>query len=175
MTIKTNRWKVSSMNRRVERNVDKQAEKQGENKALIAKLYESIGEICATAPDIAHVEIHGNRVLGLHLVEGLHVEADETADGIDARIRVDEGVRIEKPVRICFGLLPERGVQRINMDIDLADGARVAVLASCTFPNAEKILHTMDADIHVGKNAEYIYLERHVHGKEGGVEVVPRA
>jgi hypothetical protein len=33
----------------------------------------------------------------------------------------------------------------------------------------------MDADIRVGKNAEYVYLERHVHGEEGGVEVVPRA
>ena len=150
-------------------------ENRAEKQELIAKLYESIGEVCSTAPDIAHIEIHGNRVLGLHLVKGLHVEADEKDDGIDARIKVDEGVRIDKPVRICFGLLPERGEQRINMDIDLAEGARMAVLASCTFPNAEKILHTMDAKIHVGKNAEYIYLERHVHGKEGGVQVVPRA
>jgi hypothetical protein len=142
---------------------------------LISRLYESIGQACVSAPDIAHIEIHGNRVLGLHLVEGLHVEANETKDGIEARVRVDDGVSIERPVRICFGLLPESGVQRIDMDVAVGDGARIAVLASCTFPNALDILHTMDAVIRVGKSAEYDYLERHVHGAEGGVKVVPKA
>ena len=142
---------------------------------LISRLYESIGQACVTAPDIAHIEIHGNRVLGLHLIEGLHVEANETKDGIEARVRVDDGVSIEQPVRICFGLLPESGVQRIDMDVAVGDGARIAVLASCTFPNALDILHTMDAVIRVGKSAEYDYLERHVHGAEGGVKVVPKA
>jgi Fe-S cluster assembly scaffold protein SufB len=33
----------------------------------------------------------------------------------------------------------------------------------------------MDAEITVGKGAEYMYLERHVHGREGGVTVVPKA
>jgi hypothetical protein len=33
----------------------------------------------------------------------------------------------------------------------------------------------MDADINVGAGASYRYLERHVHGPTGGVEVVPRA
>jgi Fe-S cluster assembly scaffold protein SufB len=141
----------------------------------IRRLYASVGETCVTDPAVAHVEIHGNRVLGLHLVEGLEVEAQERDDGIDAQVIVAPGARIAQPVRICFGLLPESGVQRIGMTVEIGDGASIAVLASCTFPNALEVLHTMDASIRVGRDADYAYLERHVHGDRGGVKVVPKA
>jgi len=142
---------------------------------LIQALYESIGEECVTAGDVAHVEVHGNRVLGLHLVPGLEIEADERDDGIEASVVVRAGTRIEQPVRICFGLIPESGVQRITMSTTMEEASRVAILASCTFPNAVDVLHEMDAEITIGKGAEYVYLERHVHGDEGGVRVVPNA
>ena len=142
---------------------------------LITALYESLGEGCVTADDVAHVEIHGNQVLGVHLVPGLEVTARESAEGIDAEILVRRATRIEKPVRICFGLLPEKGVQRIRMKTRLEEDARVALLASCTFPNAIDILHTMEATIEIAPRAEYAYLERHVHGPRGGVRVVPRS
>jgi hypothetical protein len=146
-----------------------------ERDELITALYASIGEACVTAPDIAHIEIHGNKVLGTHLVPGLEVKAEELAEGIRAEITVRKNVKIDKPVRVCFGLLPETGVQRIYLKILLEDYSRVAILASCTFPNAVDVLHTMDAEIRLGKGAEYVYLERHVHGKEGGVNVIPKA
>jgi Fe-S cluster assembly scaffold protein SufB len=146
-----------------------------ETDTLIRQLYDSIGEACVTEPGIAHVEVHGNQVLGMHLVPGLEVEAEERSDGIQATLRVKPGTRIEQPVRICFGLMPERGEQRILMNTEIEAGARVAILASCTFPNAEEILHSMDAEIRLQEDAEYLYLERHVHGPDGGVKVVPRA
>lgn len=142
---------------------------------LIRRMYESLGETCATSPDVAHVEIHGNEVLGMHLVPGLEVEAEEREDGIRARVRVREGVRIENPVNMCFGLMPESGVQRISMDVELEDGAGAAVVSSCTFPNAVEVLHEMEAEIRLGRGAEYIYLERHVHSPQGGIRVVPRS
>ncbi len=142
---------------------------------LITALYESIGEACVTEPGVAHVEIHGNKVLGLHLVPGLEIEAEELVDGISAVMTVKKNVRIDQPVRICFGLLEESGSQKINMKIRLEEGSRVAVLSSCTFPNAIDILHSMDAEIVLEKDAEYIYLERHVHGPDGGVNVIPKA
>ena len=146
-----------------------------EKDELINALYESIGETCATGSDTAHIEIHANEVLGLHLVPGFEVEADELPDGIRATITVRRNQKIEQPVRICFGLLEASGIQKIDMKVRVEDGARVAILASCTFPNAAQILHTMDAEIEIGKGAEYIYLERHVHGSAGGVKVVPKA
>ena len=33
-------------------------------------------------PDIARIEVHANRVLGVHLVPGLEVDATERSDGI---------------------------------------------------------------------------------------------
>ncbi len=142
---------------------------------LINALYESIGEQCTTDPGVAHVEIHGNEVLGLHLVPGLEVEAEELPDGIRAHITVAEGYKIEAPVRMCFGLLEGTGTQRIYMNTRLEEESRVAITASCTFPNAVEVLHAMDAEIEIGKGAEYAYVERHVHGPEGGVVVIPKA
>ncbi|MBN2309686.1 MAG: SufD family Fe-S cluster assembly protein [Candidatus Hydrogenedentes bacterium] len=144
---------------------------------IVQKLLESIG-ITPGHPlpvNTARLQVHGNRVVGAHLVPGLLVDVDERPDGIAADITVKEGVQIERPVHICFGLLPERGAQHIEMHIDIQEGAQASVLAHCTFPNAVEIEHRMDASITVGAGASYSYFERHVHGSSGGVHVVPKA
>lgn len=142
---------------------------------LIETLYNSLGQACVTDPDVAHIEIHANKVLGLHLVDGLEVQAEELTDGIRAEITVKANHKIDKPVRICFGLLDKAGTQKVYMNIRMEENARVAILSSCTFPNAENVVHAMDANIDIGKGAEYIYLERHVHSDQGGVRVIPKA
>ncbi len=142
---------------------------------LINALYESLGETCVTESGVAHIEIHANEVLGVHLVPGFEVEAEELPDGIRATITVKKNSKIDQPVRICFGLLDETGTQKIYMKLRMEEASRVAVLASCTFPNAVEVFHAMDAEIEIGKNAEYMYLERHVHGSKGGVHVIPKA
>lgn len=145
------------------------------NDELVERIYRSLGETCSSDPDVAHVEVHGNRVVGRHLVPGLEIDADEEDDGITAVLRVRRGTQVRQPVRICFGLLPEKGVQRIDMGVEIEEGSRIAVVAACTFPNAVEVLHSMEAEINVGPHAQYVCVERHVHGREGGVEVVPRA
>lgn len=146
-----------------------------ERNELIEALYRSIGETCIIDRGIAHIEIHGSEVLGVHLVPGLEVDSHTAGEGIRVTMTVKKGHQIDKPVRICFGLLEGSGKQKIDMHIRVEEGARAAVLASCTFPNAVDVLHAMDARIELGKDAEYIYLERHVHGAEGGVDVIPKA
>jgi hypothetical protein len=144
---------------------------------LLQKLLESIGRKSPheLGEDVARLEVHQNQVVGAHLVPGLEVDVDEKPQGIDARIRVREGVTLAKPVHICFGLLPEMGVQHIVLDIEVQAGAKASVLAHCTFPNARDVVHKMDAVISVGPGADYSYFERHVHGPYGGVLVVPKA
>lgn len=143
---------------------------------IIEELYRSIGvNPHALTPDTARVEVHSNQVLGAHLVPGLSVEPTERPDGLEARLVVARGTHIEKPVHICFGMLPEQGLQHIVLDIRIEEGARAAILAHCTFPNARDVRHLMDAQVRVEAGAEYSYLERHVHGPEGGVLVVPKA
>ena len=145
---------------------------------LIKTMYDSIGVNPHALRDdsgIARIEVHANQVLGVHLLPGLEVDAKETKDGIEAKILVTEGTVIDKPVQVCFGMVPETGLQQIVLDIELEANARAGIMAHCTFPFARDIRHEMDAVLTVGKDAEYAYFERHVHGGEGGVTVIPKS
>jgi len=141
-------------------------------RALLASLGE-FGEHI-TGDDVAHLEVHGNKVVGSHLVPGFDVQVEELDDGIEAHIRVAEGARIAKPVHLCFGMLPQEGLQHIVMKVDVEAGSFASVQAHCTFPNAIDITHKMDAVVSIAPGATYEYFERHLHGKEGGVLVVPK-
>ncbi len=145
--------------------------------ALVEELLASIGMTHAQllGEDVARLQVHHNKVIGSHLLPGLEVDVDEKPDGIAAAIRVREGVAIEKPVHVCFGMLPEEGLQEIELDVDIEPEASASILAHCTFPNAKNVEHKMDARIQIGSGATYAYFERHVHGAEGGVFVLPKA
>lgn len=127
------------------------------------------------SPDVAHLVIDHNKVVSSHTLPGLTVNVKELEDGIEAEIHLAEGATIEKPVHMCFGMLPKSGVQRINLRIRLEKYSKIAITAHCTFPNAVDVQHLMDARIDIGEGADYAYFERHVHGPEGGVQVVPKA
>lgn len=124
--------------------------------------------------ETAHIEIHGNRVLASQSVEGLSIDAREQEDGVLAKIRLAAGTVLKNPVYLCFGMLPEEGLQRIEMDVHLEEGAKGEFIAHCTFPNAVDVQHLMDARIVLEKGSSYSYFERHVHSPEGGIRVVPK-
>ncbi len=140
------------------------------------ELLASLGELGAhvRGDDVAHLEVHGNEVVGAHLVPGLEVDVDRLDDGVAAHIRLARGARIAKPVHLCFGMLPEEGVQHIVMDVEAEEDSYASVQAHCTFPNAVDITHKMDAAVRIKPGATYEYFERHLHGREGGVLVVPK-
>jgi len=125
--------------------------------------------------DVAHLVVHKNTVIGSHLVDGLILEPVETESGVQVRLIVKKGVRIQRPVHLCFGVMAEEGVQEIVMNVELQDGSGLELLAHCVFPNAVKVVHSMAAEIEVGDNASYSYNEVHFHGENGGIEVIPRA
>jgi Fe-S cluster assembly scaffold protein SufB len=140
------------------------------------ELLASLGEFSPhiKGDDVAHLEVHGNEVVGSHLVPGLEIDVEQIDDGIEAHLHLLEGVRLPNPVHLCFGLLPEEGLQHIVMKVDIDAGSHAAVQAHCTFPNAVDITHKMDAVVNIAAGATYEYFERHLHGKEGGVLVVPK-
>jgi len=146
--------------------------KTTDKEALLAELLASINQH-SFAPDVAHVEIHGNQVLNKNLVEGLIVESETIEDGVKVHIRVKKGVTLKNPVNFCFGLIPDNGIQRIITDTVIEEGAHAKFIANCTFPNAVNIQHLMNAVITLEKGASLAYFERHVHGPKGGVTVVP--
>jgi Fe-S cluster assembly scaffold protein SufB len=144
--------------------------------ATARALLESLGAYGThfTGDDVAHLEVHGNEVVGAHLVPGLDVEVEQLDDGVEAHIRVHEGVKLANPVHLCFGMLPTDGLQHIVMRVDIEADSFASVQAHCTFPNAIDITHKMDAVVAIAPGATYEYFERHLHGAEGGVLVVPK-
>lgn len=125
--------------------------------------------------ETAHLAASGRSILSMRAVPGLVVDARETRQGISAAVTVREGVKLSRPVHMCFGVLHRKGTQKIEMRVRLEKGASAHFIAHCVFPRAEKVRHIMDAQIEVGEGAEMRYSETHFHGPFGGVEVVPVA
>jgi len=142
---------------------------------VVEEILESVNLHRSFNKNMPHLIINANEVLSSHQVEGLIMEPQELPDGVKAKLRVKKGVKIGSPVHLCFGLLPERGVQHIIMEIEIEDEAEVSFMAHCTFPNAVDVEHRMEAQIKVGRLARYSYFERHWHSDEGLVKVVPVA
>lgn len=130
-------------------------------------------------PDVLRTErgasavISANDVLAVNQVEGVTIEADEHEHGVRVRITIAPHTKLEHPVHLCFGMTTEEGLQEINSRFDIGEGAEIGFLAHCTFPNAVRLKHVMNAQVHVGSHATMRYSEAHYHGPEGGIEVLP--
>ncbi|HTP05601.1 MAG TPA: SufD family Fe-S cluster assembly protein [Nitrospirota bacterium] len=122
----------------------------------------------------AHLAVSSHSILSSRVVEGIDVDATETRRGISARVIVREGVKLQKPVHLCFGVLHEKGTQEIKMDVKLEKNSSATFIAHCIFPKAEKVRHIMDAVVEICEGAEMRYSETHYHGLYGGIEVEPK-
>jgi len=123
----------------------------------------------------ASLVVNKNKVLGKKKIEGIKVfRAEELPKGIKITLITQKGYRIEKPVYLCFGILPKKGIQEILVDVKVADGSSITLIAHCAFPNAVKIKHIMSAEFRIGKGAFLGYHETHYHGEKGGAEVIPQ-
>lgn len=125
--------------------------------------------------ELSSLVISGNKVLNANGTEGIVLDVQETEHGVDVKMTIKKGYKIPLPVHLCFGLIPEDGLQEINMNFTAEEDSAVELVAHCTFPNAVKIIHKMDAQMHVGKNASLKYTETHFHGPHGGIQVIPKS
>jgi hypothetical protein len=147
-----------------------------EYEEMLQAYAEAGGELDALRSDkIANLVIHANRVLSANEVKGIKVDTEETESGVNIHFSVEKGTKIKYPVHLCFGVLPKEGLQEIELEVDVQDGAEVDVIAHCIFPNAADVTHKMDAEIKIGDNAKFSYRETHYHGEFGGVKVIPKA
>jgi hypothetical protein len=125
--------------------------------------------------EVAKLVIHENKVLGVDGVSGIQIETKETETGVNIYFLIEEGAKIQHPVHLCFGILPQEGLQEIILKVNAQDNSEISLIAHCIFPNAVKVIHKMDADIVIGNNAKFDYKETHYHGEFGGIEVIPKA
>jgi Fe-S cluster assembly scaffold protein SufB len=154
----------------ISRSVEKEYE-------VMVDAYEKAGgdRTSLVSKDIAKLVIHQNKVLSAQEVDGIKIETKETESGVNIDFLVEKGVKIARPVHLCFGILPQEGLQEIILKLNAQDDSEVNVIAHCIFPNAVKVIHKMDADIEIGTNARFDYKETHYHGEFGGIEVIPKA
>jgi Fe-S cluster assembly scaffold protein SufB len=147
-----------------------------EFKALVDAYTRSGGNAAVLdTPGVASLFVHENRVLSSNLIPGLELNVEETDTGINAHLVILEGHSIEQPIHLCFGVLPEEGMQEIRSSITAEARSSAELLAHCTFPNAVRVKHIMEADIRIGEKAYLTYNETHYHGPHSGVEVIPKA
>jgi len=125
--------------------------------------------------EVGNLVIHKNKVLSVNEADGIKVKTEETKSGVNIYFLVEEGVKIKYPVHLCFGVLPQEGLQEITLKVEAQDNSEVNVIAHCIFPNAVDVTHKMDADIKIGDNARFSYRETHYHGEFGGIKVIPKA
>lgn len=123
--------------------------------------------------DTGFILVNKNKILGLNKVPGLEVIAEETANGINAKIKVLKGYKLEKPIHVCFGVTGNTGEQIINSEYDIEDYAEAKFISHCSFPDAKEVIHRMTSKVRVGEHAKLAYEEIHFHGPDGGVEVIP--
>ncbi|MEJ2201121.1 MAG: SufD family Fe-S cluster assembly protein [Desulfuromonadaceae bacterium] len=126
-------------------------------------------------PAVAHLLIDGHEVVGSRALGGMEMASRPVAGGIRVSLRILRGYRFAEPMHLCFGLPRRQGRQKIIMDVHLEAFSELRVFAHCLFPEALDIQHRMQARVILEEQAELHYYERHVHGPQGGVLVVPKA
>ncbi|MBN1214156.1 MAG: SufD family Fe-S cluster assembly protein [Candidatus Lokiarchaeota archaeon] len=116
-----------------------------------------------------------NKIKGMEEIEGVILKGKEIQNGIIADIIIKEGVKLEDPVHLCFGVNKETGVQEIFPRIIAEDNSEVTIQAHCSFPNATGLIHKMYSHFYIGKNCKFNYTETHYHGEKSGAIVAPVA
>lgn len=144
---------------------------------LLVNAYEESGGAAVVFDDdsAAFLLINKDQVVGINQVKGLTIETEEIEDGIKARITISKGIKLKKPMHMCFGVTHSSGVQNIVSEYILEEGAEASLKAHCSFPKAEDVVHKMDSVIRLARDAILNYEEVHYHGPDAGIEVLPRA
>ena len=125
-----------------------------------------------SSDDIARLYVEEGNVLSLREIDGLKIKTEEISDGVKLRVEIEEGMKIEKPVFLCFEILGTKGRQIVFPEIILRQNSQADILANCIFPNAREVVHKMEAKILLEENAKLNYLESHYHGESFGADVV---
>ncbi|MCG6861130.1 MAG: SufD family Fe-S cluster assembly protein [Chromatiaceae bacterium] len=125
--------------------------------------------------ETGHLVAYGHDLISRADVPGLTMDVASAADGIRARIQVERGARIPRPVHLCFGLFQRRGIQNIDLELRLEAGSCATFWSHCLFSQVEHARHSMNALVKIEEGAHLTYQEAHYHGASGGIEVTPRA
>ncbi|MEA3344552.1 MAG: SufD family Fe-S cluster assembly protein [Patescibacteria group bacterium] len=132
-----------------------------------------LNAILRQGANASHLYIESNKTISLKKISGMEISYQDLKDAVKIKLVVKKGVKIKKPVFLCFGVLAQIGEQKILSEIKLEEGAEVKIISHCAFPQAKDVTHKMDAQVKLEKNSKLVYEERHYHGEDYGADVVP--
>ena len=141
----------------------------------IFDLFTAAGWAPPPIPAAAHVLAYGQRLASLKSLPGVRVEADASDSGIDARIVIAAGVKVDQPIHLCFALYQQFGVQNVRLTLTLEPWAQATLWAHCVFAAPLAARHTMQGEIQLMEGASLRHQEAHYHGTSGDIQVVPHA
>lgn len=143
----------------------------------LAQEFIKTAKICGIGHAIdqeGHFHVDKNKITSEQMPKGISSTTRETKNGVVAEIIVEKGVKVKEPLFFCFGMSGEAESQLIETRLVLEEDAEVEILAHCSFPNATKASHKMEARYEIGKNAKLVYKEHHYHGVASGILVMPK-
>ena len=126
-------------------------------------------------PNTAHIVADGQKLLSRQTIPGLEIRVEEQSDLTFAEIKIGRDRKIINPIHLCFGLLRRIGIQQFRIRIILEPGAEAAFIAHGLFSNAEIIKHSMEKTVEIGAGADLHFIDSHIHGLSGGMEVTTRS
>jgi Fe-S cluster assembly scaffold protein SufB len=125
--------------------------------------------------DTAHLLVDAHQPLSVRDIPGVQLRLRRRLFGIIAEVNVSAGAKIHHPVHLCFGMFRQIGAQRVYLRVNIGDGASVRFLAHCLFARARRASHIMHARMHIGRDAQMVIEEAHMHGTTGGIRVKAEA
>ncbi|MDY6787274.1 MAG: SufD family Fe-S cluster assembly protein [candidate division WOR-3 bacterium] len=118
--------------------------------------------------------VNGTDVLQSNVPEGVSLEIlSKTADMIEVKLIVEENVKMEFPVHMCFGMAGRSGRQHIVSHYEIRKNAEISVLTHCAFPGSEDVTHIMNSSIVLQSGSRLEYTEQHYHSDEVNISVEP--
>jgi Fe-S cluster assembly scaffold protein SufB len=126
-------------------------------------------------PETAHVLVYGHELASVRSLPGVTLEARSEHGVIHATVVIAAGVKLVKPVHLCFGLASASDRQQVELDLTAQPGCSATLWSHCLFAQADGATHAMNARLALGADASITYREVHYHGVSGNIRVVPHA
>jgi len=139
----------------------------------IARAYEQAGGKVDSllTKDMVSIIISGDKVLGRNSIEGVTIDYKTEGTSLKLWMKIADNVKILKPVHMCVGFLEKYGEQNLEYFFDIGCNSEVSFLSHCSFPNAQKIKHSMVSHILARSGSKVGYEDVHFHNEEGWVDL----
>ena len=120
--------------------------------------------------------ISGDKVISSNLLDGVELHTKQPDENtIEITLRTRDDLEIKKPVHLCFGVLEQKGIQKIISHYNIGKNNKIKFLSHCMFPNAQDVTHEMQSTVNIGENSTIEYEEIHYHPEQGHITTKPIA